>query len=566
MRDPEVGELNGHPRERVERMKLKILLADDEINILKNLQAVVPWEELGVEVVGLAKNGQIALELAREHRPHLVLCDIRMPVMDGIEFLGALREFDAEAEVIMMTGYQDFSYVRSVIRYEVRDYVLKPIDYEELARTIHRLAEGIRERSAEQQTIQQEWKQVFRLAYEKVLYDLLMDVGGGAAKPFLKLSELSGENLSFAMLLIDVADYSRKENRWDERERKLWNFAVHNIVQEHFAGLEVPHSVLQMRGGEWCVLIERMPPDTFSRSDCAVWADDLRRKVGSYLKLQIRIALHPAAVSLDRLAKTYKHLQRSLNLTPGAEAEVIVPEPKRAGQEETQRLWDRIEEMVTGLKRCDRRKTEAALRELNDSFQRLPDASYERVEPILHYVCLHLLREMRALDVIGREDEIDYWNRIDRSPGIRETLAVINRLIDQSIDSAMKKKTSDVLMLSAKDYIERNLSSELSIDQLAEYLGISGSYFSLLFKQHFGETFVEYVTRQRMEMAKSLLALSDKNVTTVGLMVGYAERRYFTRVFSKYTGMLPSEYRERSHRQQGEPIMAANPRWTDKET
>ena len=108
----------------------------------------------------------------------------------------------------------------------------------------------------------------------------------------------------------------------------------------------------------------------------------------------------------------------------------------------------------------------------------------------------------------------------------------------------MKKKTSDVLMLSARDYIERNLSADLGIDMLADYLGISGSYFSLLFKQHFGETFVEYVTKQRMEMAKSLLALSDKSVTQVGAMVGYAERRYFTKVFSKYTGMLPSAFRE----------------------
>lgn len=543
-------------------MKLKILLVDDEINILKNLQAVVPWEELNAEIVGLAKNGEVALELAREHRPHLILCDIRMPVMDGIAFLGALREFDSDAEVMMMTGYQDFSYVRSVIRYEVRDYVLKPIDYEELTRTIGRLAAGIRERNAERQTIQQEWRQMYRLAYEKALYDLLVDIGDGTAGPFLKLSVLSEENLAFAMLLIDIGDYSKRDIRWDERERKLWNFAVRNIVQEHFADLEVPHAVLQVRGGEWCVLVERVPPESFDRNECASWAENLRRKIGLYLKLDTRMALHPVPVPLDRLAKTYKHLQRSLHLSSGAEGSVIVPEFRRVGGEETQRLWDRIEEMVTGLKRCDRRRTEAALRELNESFRRLPDGSFERIGPILHYVCLHLLREMRAMDVIGRDEEAEYWSQIDCSPGIRETLAIINRLIDRSIDSVMKKKTGDVLMLAAKDYIERNLSSDLSIDLLADYLGISGSYFSLLFKQHFGETFVEYVTRQRMEMAKSLLALSDKNVTAIGQMVGYSERRYFTRVFSKYTGMLPSEYREISHRRHDKPVLSG---WNNKE-
>lgn len=528
-------------------MRLKALLVDDEINIIKNLQAVIPWDELGIDIVGSAKNGEAALELVREAVPELILCDIRMPVMDGILFLERLRELGSEAEVIMMTGYQDFSYVRSVIRYEVKDYILKPIDYDELAQTISRLAEGIRERQAEQQNIQREWHQVFHLAYEKVLYDVLMEVGGGSARPFLKLNELSGEDLTFAMMLVDVADYTQKERSWDDKERKLWNFAVHNVLQEYLSTLKLPYSVLQVRSGEWCVLIERMPRTSFDRSECEEWSRQLREAVVRYLKINLRIALQPEPVSLEKLARVYKNLQRALSLNAAQDsAEVIVPKQAKEQHDHSQRLWDRIEEMVTGLKRCDRRKTEGALRELNESFKQLPDASYERAQPILHYLCLHLLREMRSMDVIQGDDEAVFWKQLDRNPGIRDTLAVINRLVDRSIDNVLKKKTSDVLMLSARDYIERNLSSDLSIDALAEYLGISGSYFSLLFKQHFGETFVEYVTKQRMEMAKSMLAISDKSITAIGQMVGYAERRYFTRVFSKYTGLLPSEYREQT--------------------
>lgn len=539
-------------------MRLKALLVDDEINILKNLQMVIPWDALDIEVVGTAKNGQLALELAKEHRPHLILCDIRMPVMDGIEFLGALREFDPDAEVIMLTGYQDFNYVRSVMRYEVKDYILKPIDYEELEKTISRLADGIRERNVEQISIQQEWKQVFHLAYEKILYDRLVDLGGGSTKPFAKLHELEEKSLSFAMMLVDVADYTKKERTWEEKERKLWNFAIHNLLQENMALFEVASSVLQVRSGEWCVLVETMPPDVFDRQQSLEWGEKLRQAVESYLRLTIRVALYPSPVPLEHLARTYKSLQRSLNLSQNATAGVVLSEKARGGSDNTpEQLWDRIEEMVTGLKRCDRRRTETALKELNESFRMLPESSFERIEPILHYLCIHLLREMRGMDVMTREEEAAVWRQIDRNQGIRETMSVINKLVDQSMDSVMKKKTSDVLMLSAKDYIERNLSTELSIDALADYLGISGSYFSLLFKQHFSETFVEYVTKQRMEMAKSLLALSDKSVTQIGQMVGYVERRYFTRVFSKYTGMLPSEFRDRHQNQSGETDIPA---------
>jgi two-component system response regulator YesN len=533
-------------------LRVKALLVDDEVNILKNLQAVIPWDTMDIDVVGAARNGEQALEIARSERPQIILCDIRMPVMDGIRFLEELRSFDAEAEVIMMTGYQDFSYVRSVIRYEVKDYILKPIDYEELAHTVERLANGIRERSEEQISMQREWRRVFHLAYEKVLYDLLVDLGGGASRTFLQMHEMEAEGLTFAMMLVDVADYSKKEHTWEEKERKLWNFAVQNILQDSLVTLGVSHSVLQVRSGEWCVLVERVPPDSFDRQKLLEWAELLRGSVENYLKLGIRVAIHPSPVAIERLAKAYKGLQRQLNLTPSTAEGVIVPEKNRSSQDTSNHLlWDWIEEMVTGLKRCDRRRTERALRELNESFRRLPETSSERVEPILHYLCLHLFREMRAMDVMTREEEAVVWSRLDRNPGIRDTLAVINKLVDQSMESVMRKKTSDVLMLSARDYIERGLSSDLSIDTLADYLGISGSYFSLLFKQHFGETFVEYVTKQRMEMAKSLLALSDKSVTQVGQMVGYAERRYFTRVFSKYSGMLPSEFRERHQNQAG---------------
>ncbi|MFB9280178.1 response regulator [Cohnella cellulosilytica] len=542
-------------------MKLKALLIDDEVNILKNLQAVIPWEELNIELIGAARNGEQALELAREQRPQLILCDIRMPVMDGIEFLGELRRFDPDAEVIMMTGYQDFSYVRSVIRYEVKDYILKPIDYEELAETIRRLADAVRERSLERSSLQQEWKQMLHLVYEKALYDRIADLDGSAGGPLFKLGELQEEHLAFAMMLVDVADYSKRERFWDDKERKLWNFAINNILQENLAAFGVSYSVIQVRSGEWSVLIERSAPDLFEREQGLAWAEALRQAVWSYLKLRIRVALHPAEVTLRQLSKTYKSLQRSLYLSPAAYEGVIVSERARGSFDTSQQLWDTIEEMVTGLKRCDRRRTETALKELNESFRSLPENSFERVAPIVHYLCIHLLREMREMEVMTRDEETEIWRQIDRHQGIRETLLVVNRLVDQSIESVMKKKTSDVLMLSAKDYIERNLSAELSIDILAEYLGISGSYFSLLFKQHFGETFVEYVTKQRMEMARSLLALSDKSVTQVGQMVGYAERRYFTRVFSKYTGMLPSEYRERQQSKSG----TDKPAWTNQE-
>jgi two-component system response regulator YesN len=151
---------------------------------------------------------------------------------------------------------------------------------------------------------------------------------------------------------------------------------------------------------------------------------------------------------------------------------------------------------------------------------------------------------MREMQIVSNTYEEAVWNKLEKSVDIKDLMEGINILVDHSLEMVMNKKSTEVMMLSAKDYIDRNLDSDLGIEELADFLGISCSYFSMLFKQHFAETFVEYLTRQRMELAKSMLLMSDQSIAKIGQTVGYSERRYFTKVFQKFSGLTPSEYRE----------------------
>ncbi|RAV21907.1 response regulator [Paenibacillus contaminans] len=524
---------------------LKALLVDDEINILRNLQKVIPWEEIGFEIVGLAGNGVKALQLAEEHRPDLVLSDIRMPVMDGITFVEKLRELTGECECVMLTGYQDFEYARSVMRFGVKEYMLKPIDYEELEQVVRRAASAIRIRRQEARSEERKWGSVVGLAYEKILYDFLMDYTSVAAHPLLAAEELQLDELEYALLLVDLDRYSQLSLGWSEEERKLWNFAIRNVLQEALAGEKKKYAVLQMREGEWCLLIEHPKGDAaFDGGQALRWAELVREAVGHNVKLGVCIGICPRPVSADRLSVAYKSVQRSVSLAPGEG--LLIAETEEAGErrESVDFLWQLVEAIVSGLKQCDRRQTEEALQSLNRHLRTIPDTALLRVQQILHFLVLHLLREMREMDVLPQTQEEAIWGKLGRCMGAKDLLAVMNELINQCLQVVVGKKSSVVLMISAKDYIDKKLSADLGIDELADYLGISGSYFSLLFKQHFGVTFVEYVTKLRMETAKSMLAVSDRSVTQIGESVGYLERRYFTKVFQKYTGMTPSEYRE----------------------
>jgi two-component system response regulator YesN len=536
-------------------MRLKALLVDDEVNILKNLQMVIPWEQMHIDIIGLAKNGIVALELVKEYKPDIILCDIRMPIMDGFQFLERLRMMDEFVEVIMVTGYQDFEYARSAIKFRVRDFILKPINYEELGQTVGRLARMIREHKQVKLLDEKKLSRVTYMAYEKMLYDILMDYSSVHSQYLLHDDEhMNLEQLRYTVLLADFDDYSQKCRSTNEMERKLWNFATRNVLQEALLPFTLQYCVLQMREGEWCILIEHTQTESeFAEEDVRMWTETLQEAVFSNVKIDLSMGIYPRPVTIQKLPDVYKKLQRDVHLTAEKNRSIIVCMDSNEHKDSNDdSIWEWIEMLVSGLKQCNRAKTESALQGFTLHLQALSSQSPGKVEYIAHFVVLHLMREMREMEVLSVSDELAIWSRMEQSHRVKDMLAVIRQQLDVSLHIAMNKKTSDVLMLSAKDYIHHHLSKDLGIDELADYLKISPSYFSLLFKQSFNETFVEYITRQRMELAKSLLLLTDKSVTEIGKSVGYWERRYFSKVFQKYTGHIPSEFREKQKKTGGE--------------
>ncbi|MDF2659506.1 MAG: response regulator [Paenibacillus sp.] len=546
-------------------MRLKALLVDDEIHLLHNLQLVIPWEQHNIEIVALARNGKQALEEAKKHRPDIVISDIRMPLMDGIKLLEELRRLEISSDVIMITGYQDFEYARSVIKHGARDYILKPIDYEELERTVARLAMEIRSRNMKRAMDEKKWNRVVHLAYEKMLLDVLLDLPASGVNELLDGGEQSTERVSFSLMLADIDEYAAKSRLWSEDERKLWNFAIGNVLHDALMETGLRYAVLRPREGEWAIVIER---DEDSGSAGNVTNGTAASSLGShaglngdapgmmrlaakmqldvlqFVKLPVSFAVLPHDVTLSELAAGYKRLQRCLYLSPYTDLAVVMSEQSTAAADSGERLWRSVEGIVSGLKRRHREDISRCMVELSDHLLLVSGQSFVRAEQMLHFVVVHLLREMREVDMINAEQELAVWGKLEKSAGMKGLLRLIADTVEDGLRVVTNKRTGEQFMLEARDYIERHLEDNLGIEELADRLGISYSYFSMLFKQHFGVTFVEYVTGRRMERAKSLLLHPDKSVTHIGKTVGIPQRRYFTKVFLKHVGLSPSEYRE----------------------
>ncbi|HEU5140107.1 MAG TPA: response regulator [Bacillales bacterium] len=522
--------------------QIKGMLVDDEVNILRNLRTIVPWEDLGIDIVGMAKNGKEALEIFHEYQPDLILCDIRMPVMDGIELIKQVNEENEKCEIVMLTGYKDFEYMQSSIRYGVLDYILKPIDYDELREVAERAASDIRVRQLKEVMEKKKWGKIAHLAYEKSLHDSLM--GYVSSSPWIwENREGDNETLVYLLLVVDIDHYSQKARFWTDEDRRMWHFAVKNVLSEALQDYGLSYTVLQMREGEYCVIIERTQKE---HSSIQEWANKLRTVVNQHLKLDVSVGVFESYVQIEQLAKAYKIVQRDLHLTPDKHENqlVLTYDEVRQGKEIDYFLWDKVERIVSELKNGDRDKSTQALMNLKKDLQLVSEESLVHIEQILHYLSLHLLREMKDLGVIDDNKEEAVWKKLKRTSGNKDLMNVIEQLVNDSMDAFFKKKKSETLMIAAEDYMNRNLGDDFGVNEIANYLGISPSYFSMLFKQYFNETFVEYLTRQRMERAKTLMVTTNLSIAKMSRQLGYSDRRYFTKVFHKYTGKNPSEYRE----------------------
>ncbi|WP_336788047.1 response regulator transcription factor [Paenibacillus sp. MMO-177] len=537
-------------------MNGKVLLVDDEPHITRNLEKVIPWEMLGLTVGGTAKNGMEALELLESESFDLVLCDIRMPVMDGLELVRHIREKGTESDIIMLSGYQDFAYTRAAIQYGVKDYVLKPIPYDELTGVIARVMANQRQKKKQQSEEQQKIGRMIDLASEKVLYDILMDYTEVTSGNWLFNGEEQELVKKYVLIVLDLdvsSERTKDWREWSDKERKLWNFAVCNVLRERLQQNGLHHAVIQIRDGEWCVLIECEKTLAYDLKQITLWTELLLTAVKNHVKLSLYAGIYKDYADIKALSQAYKMVQQGMQLTPVQEQICVYPNDCVGASREDQAFWDTSEKLIGAVKRGDTAVVDEELKHLTAQLQMMNETSLGRFKPMLHFFVLNLMRETKEMGIFSREQEDLLWLKLDRRFGIKDLLSVILQVTKAVAEkSTDKKKQSERSMAEAKAFLGRNLYRDLSVEEAATHVGLSTSYFSLLFKQTYNETFIEYVTRERMEKAKSLLADSMKSVAQIAKEVGYAERRYFTKVFMKYTGENPTDYRSKHQQVQKE--------------
>ncbi|TYP79018.1 response regulator [Paenibacillus methanolicus] len=525
--------------------RYKVVIADDEPLILRSLRAAIPWPELGLAIVGEARNGEEALQIAREHAPHLVISDIRMPTLDGISMMKQAMESGMETEplFIFISGYGEFEYARDALRQGAFDYLLKPIDHEELTGMIARAVEKLdrqRHSRLENERLLHSVQSLSMLARERMLAELIE----GTPRPLTQLHWLESSELDqpYYMVVVQLDPKVNAYRGWSPDERQLWAFAVRNIIEEwsgRYGGLVV----FPFHGGEWVLLF----PDASAEAKREIGAE-LTQVVGVYAKLSCHVGISGTVSGLDRLSGAYEAATLALNRKFFAESRRVFLEEELPGHAAEPVQYPKA--LESKLAQCaqllDVNGFSEGLEELRDYFGRSA-LTKAQVSGVMAGIAAALYRRFEHAPPPDGATLHELLIRLQEAQTPDEWIGQLKQAFEERMKAGLAKPSKEdgqSMIERAIRYMEARFANDLGIEEVSQIAELSTSQFCAMFKSVTGYTFLEYLTHYRMEKAKYILRHTEVKVYQIAPLVGYQDPKYFTQVFKRTTGLTPSEYRE----------------------
>jgi two-component system response regulator YesN len=532
----------------------RALIVDDEPIIIESLGVAIPWDEWNVEIVGGARNGFEALELIRAHRPQLILTDVRMPGMNGIDLMREAAPCYAEGEhpaFIVLSGYAEFDYARQAIQCGARGYLLKPIDHEELGRLVASLVEELdraRFRRQRDSVLKRRLDELSQIAREHLIALRIHGEMSGPPAP-VDVPELDE---SYRLYLVAMDNHARMRKEWSPKDRRLWYYAVDNVLRE-WTRDNGGFVAFSHQEGEWVALFPGDDPET-----AAARGRDMIDKLDRLLHLSCSVGISAPHATIGRLPDAYRSARRAMmeRLYHGRkqvllDREGTQDEPGRpdavavrVGKAYPHHLEKRL---LHGLQTLDMKALDEALAALSAELRASPSA--ETVNRVLRELSIVVSRY--AEEVLGLGEDAawpDLTERVEECDTLEEKVETIRAYVtakcrEWTESAPSREREHERLIAGAIRYMQEHYRRDLGLEEVSDAVGLSYSHFSMLFREKTGMTFLEYLTRLRMEKACDLLRNTRMKVYQIAPMVGYQEPKYFMQVFKRTVGMTPSEYR-----------------------
>lgn len=512
----------------------KILIADDEAIIREGIKTLFDWASIGYEICGEAANGEQTLSMIRSLDPDVVLLDIRMPKMTGLEVIATARGEGFEGNVIILSGYSDFKYAQEAIRYKAADYLTKPVDDDDLAAILARIKNTL----DDQQSSAKASSELMERARKTMLNDMLT----GKLTPSEKLfDDCNLHDSCYQIVLTEKYGTDNNDAFYDFGELlKVYGPSLRSFEQLNPEGTN-------------CILLKGTSATSRFNDFLARYKSDIVPEKGS---------------PLDTLFFTYSHIiddpddlpvlfseakwllsrrffcdqgQHSLGFTDLPELENTTPVLS------SEMLQDYTDRLLNTISAFNRNQVAEILTELRKSLYSASDNTQD-IRLFLSDLFLQIKAKMSQRNQASEQlfpSNKDVLQTVQECHYLFEIILYFSRTFE-TLMATLGNFSRESVLNDVLYYIDHNYSDNITLENIAPLFGYNSSYLGKIFTKKIGKTFNTYVEQVRLDHSKELLLREDLKVYAIAEQVGYRNVDYFHIKFKKYTGMSPAEFRKKN--------------------
>lgn len=533
---------------------IKVVIADDEENVCQLIRGLIDWNSLNMEIVGTAHNGVEALEMIQSLGPDLMITDIRMPGYDGLEMIRRAKEIKQNLDFIIISGYRHFEYAQNAIKYGVGDYLLKPIKKEDFMISLNKMHERYLQRT-EQMSKEDQMKKQLKSDADKLrsnlFTELLLEKGADTAK--LTLDAVNGiYHYAFqpgvfqvCAVKIDCGFDDQYNNAIPILGEKVTQI-FETLLREHCFDM----GVYRQDSTVYCVLnFDAEQKKTLRRQLKAV-LDELMMQKAAFEQFEFTLGAGTLCAGIGGLKSTFQSAGFAIGqrLVLGTGRLIEDNAAPSSGGVMGSLLAELNKTMGAALEVLDREAVLGCVLRLKERPE-LERLCGQELLSLAEKTCEMYLTHLRNnhISVSGGEEFYEtFCVHADRCRSKEELFRFLSLAVGNSLDRVIEdKKQADTKPIRlAKQYIQKNYSKPISLEEVSGIAGFNPSYFSTLFKKESGNSFVDYLSEIRMNRAKELLRESSLSIASICEQVGYSDLKYFAKNFKKCTGVKPNEYRK----------------------
>lgn len=526
--------------------KYKVILVDDEEDVIDVIERKIHWDMLGFDVVGSANNGVKALELVEKLQPDVVITDIKMPYMDGLELSRRLNNDYQNIHIIIFTGFDEFEYAKEAVHLEIEEYMLKPINALELSDCLKRVKNSLDKEREEKLNVEKLANyfneslpvlqtnlfvsliegRVSESDYEKFLVAYQIDMKGPlyCCAVFHTSEHHVPDGMNPLLLSMSV------EQQIKDRIADTWKCKVFTYLGNSVLIIEIASEDAMAELTDAC--------DRFCRWAYRVMGAVVTAGIGrvcdSLLNINNSYEGAREAVSYRVLYGT----QRAINI-----AEIAPKEQKAAVQYEDANMHELIKSIYLGKRDAIEGAVHDEIEKLHRSAQTMNRYKLTLMEMVgtFYRFCANNFIDFDNFSggISNPYEKVPEMDEVTLTAWLIDTSMAIGEELKNARNNTSRRMVTDAQNM----VVDRYMEPDLSLDTVCSELGVSNSYFSSVFKKETGKSFISYLTDYRMDHAANLILETNEKSYKIAEQVGYQDANYFSYVFKKRFGMSPSKYR-----------------------